>query len=295
MKQERRGSWYLLTAVVLGAAIGLMYSWVVSPVKYVDAPPYALRTDYKDEYRALVAAAYLYSSDLVRAQARLVQLKDDNPAQSIAMQAQRALAEGHPKEEIRALSILASALGQGVTPNASSLPPTLAVTTLPAASGFTPTPLLIEPTISPSTTVETTAMPLTMLPSQISSSTVRPALTAAPTSTEGAPFALQEKRLVCNNDQPEPLIQVEIKDAAGQAVPSAELVVTWDGGDDHFFTGLQPELGLGYADFLMTTEVVYSIHLAEGGQVVDELKAAECVSEDNSRYWGSWFLTFVQP
>lgn len=101
--------------------------------------------------------------------------------------------------------------------------------------------------------------------------------------------------MVCNNDQPEPLIQVDIKDAAGQPVPSVELVVTWDGGQDHFFTGLQSELGLGYADFVMTPEVVYSIHLAEGGQAVDELKAAECVSEDNSRYWGSWFLTFVQP
>ena len=34
--------------------------------------------------------------------------------------------------------------------------------------------------------------------------------------------------------------------------PSVELVVTWDEGEDHFFTGLQPELGLGYGDFLMT-------------------------------------------
>ena len=79
MKQERRGSWYLLTGAVLGVAMGLFYSWVISPVKYVDAPPYALRADYKDEYRALVAAAYMYSSDLVRAQDRLAQLKDDQP------------------------------------------------------------------------------------------------------------------------------------------------------------------------------------------------------------------------
>lgn len=89
MKYERRGSWYLLTGAVLGVAIGLIYSWVISPVKYVDAPPYALRADYKEEYRLLVASAYMYSSDLVRAQNRLAQLKDDNPAQSVAMQAQR--------------------------------------------------------------------------------------------------------------------------------------------------------------------------------------------------------------
>jgi hypothetical protein len=295
MKQERRGSWYLLTAVVLGAAMGLVYSWIVSPVKYVDAPPYALRADYKDEYRAMVAAAYLYSGDLVRAQARLAQLKDDSPAQSIAMQAQRALAEGRPEEEVRALSNLALALGQGVTPIASSLPPTLAVSSIPVTSGFTSTPLLIEPTTSPSPTLETTVMPLIMIRTSRPLSTVGLTPTATPTPTQGAPFALQETRLVCNRNQPKPLIQVQIKDAAGQPVPSIELVVTWDGGEDHFFTGLQPELGLGYADFVMTPEVTYSIRLAAGGQAVDDLKAAECVSADSSRYWGSWFLTFIQP
>lgn len=71
--------------------------------------------------------------------------------------------------------------------------------------------------------------------------------------------------------------------------------MTWNGGEDHFFTGLKPELGLGYADFVMTPKVIYSVHLADGGQAVGDLTAAECVADDDSRYWGSWFLTFVQP
>ena len=295
MKQERRGSWYLLTAVVLGAAMGLVYSWVVSPVKYVDAPPYALRADYKDEYRALVAAAYLYSGDLVRAQARLAQLKDDNPAQSVVMQAQQALAQGRPEEEIRALSSLALALGQGVNPKASSIPPTVPVSSIPAPSGLTSTPLLIEPTASLSTTLETTAMPLSMISTPRPISTVGPISIENLTPTQGMHFVLQETRLVCNNNQLQPLIQAEIKDTAGQPVPSVELMVTWDGGEDHFFTGLQPELGLGYADFVMTPSVVYSISLPDGGQAAVALKAAECVSEAGSRFWGSWFLTFFQP
>lgn len=295
MKQERRGSWYLLTALVLGAAMGLVYSWVVSPVKYVDAPPYALRADYKDDYRALIAAAYLYSGDLERAQARLAQLKDDNPAQSIAMQAQQALAEGRPNEEIRALSILAQALGQGVMPNTSSNPPTLTVSSIPGTSGFTSTPVLIETSASPSTTLEITSLPLSMISTPRPVSAVGSTLAATPTPTQGGPFVLQETRLVCNNNQVQPLIQVEIKDATGHPVPIVELVVTWEGGEDHFYTGLQPEVSLGYADFKMTPSVIYSIRVADEGQAVDALKAAECVSEDNSRYWGSWFLTFVQP
>jgi hypothetical protein len=129
MRQDRRGSWYLLTGVVFGIAIGLFYSWVISPVEYVDAPPYALRADFKDEYRALVAAAYLYSNDLLRAENRLAQLKDDDTAQSLAMQAQRALADGHPETEVRALGFLAMALGKGVTPQGiSSTQATIAVT-----------------------------------------------------------------------------------------------------------------------------------------------------------------------
>ena len=295
MKHDRRGSWYLLTALVLGAGMGLLYSWVISPVKYVNAPPYALRADYKDAYRALVASAYLYSGDLVRAQARLAQLKDDESAQSLARQAQQAQAARGSEQEVKALSLLALALGKGVTPMPASPSFIPSVSSTPTASGNTSTPVVIEPSISPTVTVGLTDMLIGMLPTPIPSSTFGPSPTPTPTATQGAPFALQEMRLVCNTGQLEPLIQVEILDAAGQPVPSLELVITWDGGEDHFFTGLQPEVGLGYGDFLMQPGTVYSIRLAQGGQPVDELTAAECVSADNSRYWGSWFLTFVQP
>jgi hypothetical protein len=138
-------------------------------------------------------------------------------------------------------------------------------------------------------------MPLGMIRTPQRSITPGPSPTTTTTPTPGAPFVLQETRLVCNTAQPKPLIQVEVLDAAGQPVPSIELVVTWDGGEDHFFTGLQPELGLGYGDFLMQPGVVYSIHLTDGGQPLDDLTAAQCVSEDESRYWGSWYLIFIQP
>ena len=295
MKPDRRGSWYLLTGAVLGAALGLFYSWVISPVKYVDAPPYTLRADFKDDYRALVAAAYLYSGDLVRARDRLAQLNDDVPAQTLAMQAQRALAEGRPEEEVRALEMLSMALGGGVIPDTTSITPTQAATLIPPTSAFTSTPLLLESTASPTFPIQATLTPPTILITPASTTGDQPSRTGTPTSTPGAPFVMKETQLVCNINQTEPLIQVEIKDAAGQVVPSVEVMVTWDGGEDHFFTGLKPELGLGYADFVMTPKVVYTVSLADGGQVVDDLTAAECVADEDSRYWGSWFLIFVQP
>lgn len=295
MKNDRRGSWYLLTGAVLGVALGLIYSWVINPVEYVDAPPYALRADFKDEYRALVAAAYLYSNDLLRAEDRLAQLKDDETAQTVAMQAQRALAEGHPEGEVRALGILAMALGDGVVPVASSVVSTQTMINAPTASASTLTPIIQQPPATPDISQQATPTQTSTKPAPQSTNTLEPTSTATSTPAQEAAFLLQETKLLCNLDQTQPMIQVEIQDATGEPVPSIELIVTWDGGEDHFFTGLKPELSLGYADFLMTPGVVYSLRLEDGGPTVNDLTAAECLSEDGSRFWGSWMLTFIQP
>jgi hypothetical protein len=295
MKREHRGSWYLLTGVVIGIAMGLFYAWVISPVRYINAPPYALRQDYKDEYRALVAAAYLYSNDLARAQQRLAKLNDDESAQSVTMKAQQALADGYPDEEVRALGILAMALGQGVTPQAPSATSTTAGTPIPAIDDHTPTPLLGEPTAGLLDTLS--AQPVPLSSDQLLIASVIPEATsiANPTITPGTTFVLQERRLVCNAQQPEPLIQVQMVDAAGQPVQGIELSVRWEGGEDSFFTGLKPELGKGYGDFRMAPNEIYSIQPTNGGQLIDDLKAAECTSEGSNVYWGSWFLIFVEP
>ncbi len=295
MKYDRRGSWYLLTGAVMGIALGLFYSWVISPVEYVDAPPYALRADFKDEYRALVAAAYLYSSDLLRAEDRLTQLKDDEIAQSLAIQAQRALSEGHPEAEVQALGNLAMAIDEGMPPIEPSFATTQAVNTPLPVLTETPTPVLNQPGSSLEVPSLATSTSTGMVPITQATNTVQPTSTAKPTPTPGAAFVLKETRLVCNPDQPQPLIQVLVQDAAGQPVPSIEITVTWDGGEDHFFTGLKPELSLGYADFLMNPEVVYSLMLNDGGNIVTDLTAAECQLDDGSRSWGSWLLTFIQP
>jgi hypothetical protein len=295
VRQDRRGSWYLLTGAVLGVTLGLFYAWVVSPVKYIDAPPYALRADYKEQYRILVAAAFLYNNDLLRATDRLAQLKDDESAQTIALQAQQALDQGHPEEEIRALNLLATALSRGMAATPSTLQNNQTPTPQLRTSEVTPSPIFSVPTETMTTTVQASAPPTTTLETPSPALTMGPSPTATPTATQGAPFVLQDTRLMCNQTQTEPLIQVEVFDAAGQPVPGVELVVTWEDGEDHFFTGLQPELGLGYGDFKMTPGVLYTVNLTDGGQPVNDLSAAGCVLEDGSQYWGSWYLTFVQP
>jgi len=290
MKSDRRGSWYLLTGLVLGVAVGLMYSWQISPVRYVDAPPYALSAEYKDDYRALIASAYLYSNDLLRADARLAELKDENPQQELTLQAQRALAEGRSNEEIQALRSLAQALLILAPQNNEEITPELLSTSISNLEVSIRTPIIAPP----ATIFTATATPRSVL-LQIKTNTPQPTQTATATPTPGAPFILQETHMVCDVRQPDPLIEVEVRDASGSPVPSVEVLVTWQGGADHFFTGLQPELGMGYGDFSMLPEVVYAIQLVYGGPPAENLTASECVAEDGSTYWGSWYLVFIQP
>jgi hypothetical protein len=293
MKGDRRGSWYLLTGAILGIAMGLVYSWVISPVKYVDAPPSALRADYKDDYRALVATAYLYSSDLVRAEYRLSELKDNESAQTLVLQAQRALVEGHPETEISALNILAKALNGGVTPETEYNTPIPGANLLPSMDESLSTLLPIDSTVSPTGT-NAISPTLSEVLTSIEPSTTQPIWTDTPSPPHETSFVLQDRRLICNINQATPLIQVELLNAVGEPVPGVEIVVLWDGGEDHFFTGLKPELGIGYADFTMTPGVVYSVQLAGEDQVENNLTAAECIAEDDSHYWGSWYLIYGQ-
>ena len=57
----------VLLGVVVGMLAGLIYGWVVQPVRLVDTSPASLRTDFQDDYVALIAAAYAVTRDLPRA------------------------------------------------------------------------------------------------------------------------------------------------------------------------------------------------------------------------------------
>lgn len=287
--RDERGPWYLLTGLILGLILGLLYAWVISPIRYVDTQPSSLRSDFREQYRALIAAAFLSNGDLERAKARLALLADPEIAKTIAIQAQLAQDRAGPDSEKNGLELLATALSSGAfIPTAISIPsdtpttePTSTVTQTPvvALNGeASPTPTSGTPQAS-----RTSAPTTTPLPSR------------TPTPTPGAPFILQEQTVVCDPTIKQPLIQIETLDAAMQPVPGVEVVVTSDQGEDHFFTGLKPELGLGYADYAIQPDVHYRIRLAEGGDVIPDLATQECETANGERYWGSLKLVFVQP
>jgi hypothetical protein len=298
MRNDNRGPWYLITGLVLGIITGVLLAWGVQwlrpPVIYTNEPK-SLRADSKDQYRAMIAAAYLATGDLARAKSRLNLLEDKDPYRTLAEQAQRSLAEGAFPQEARALGLLAIAVGQppataNISPEPQASPSITVITASPEISAT------VTPGVVLTTTITTAVATLT--PTRLVSTlapTVTPLPTRTATPTQGAPFIVDKQDLICDPNIKDPQIQVTMLDAARQEVPGVELVVSWDGEENSFFTGLKPEQGEGYADFSMTPGVVYSLRLARGGQPVSNLSATECENPDGSRYYGTWRIVFIQP
>jgi hypothetical protein len=297
--RDERGPWYLLTGLVLGAVLGLVYAWFYAPVRYVDASPASLSEADKDLYRALISAAFVANGDIPRARARLNLLDDIDPARVLAVQAQRALAEGHPEQEVYALGLLAVSLTEGqVPPNAF---PSVASST-PSLVIETATPSIEPPTATPEEPLPAEAGAVTATLRASATPTLRPfTATSTPlptrtaTATPGSAFVLAERTALCDSNLEGPLIIINTLDSADQPVPGVQVIVSWSGGEDRLVTGLKPELGLGYGDFHMQPGVSYTVHLAEGGEVVQGLVSNECETRSGNRFWGSWSLIFSQP
>lgn len=316
MNGESRGPWYLLTGLVIGIALGLLYAWVFQPVKYVDTVPASLRADFKDQYRALIAAAYLGNSDLLRARERLELLEDEDLFRALSEQAQRTLAQQGPAEEARALGLLAIALGQAppgpaIAITQQRLTPIVQATRIGGGplsdetatpgsaqpTGASPAPTLGQPTRTPPLAASATPVAASTSPTAASSPqpTSTPQPTLSFTSTPGGPFLLLSQEKLCDTPLAAPLVQIEALNRFNQPVAGVTVIVTWAGGEDRFVTGLKPEKGPGYADFAPTPGTLYTLRLGENGEPVTDLAGLMCTPASGAPYWGAWLLKFVQP
>jgi hypothetical protein len=296
----------IILALFLGLGLGLAYSWLISPVTYVDASPAILRADFKDQYRVVIAAAYESSHDLARARARLELLSDTDPVGELSAQAQRMLGNGESDEQVQPLAQLATDLQQGVASISSAKTPAANVPFVstpftaisktpeietPFAEEVTPTTTteFSEPTVVTTLSFEQTPL----APQQLSTATPRP--TSTPNRTIGAPFTLVGQDTVCDVNLKSGLLQFTLTDSRRRQVAGIESIVTWAEGEDRFFTGFKPELGNGYADFIMQADTVYSIRVGEGGSFVPNISAPTCTDSNGVTYLGGLLLTFQQP
>jgi hypothetical protein len=317
---ESRGPWYLLTGVMIGLAAGVLWGWYVAPVRYTDTQPDSLREDYKDEYRTLIALAYAYNGDLGRARSRLALLGDPNPAESLAGLAQRANAQGRPPHEVQALSQLAVVAAAPTSGVPTAVPLTVFPTltpppdpgqngggTAPAGGPTAAVPLSAtsgEDAPSPSTETAAPEPTSSPLPTDTPAAPAAPTGTAAPTATsfptatpsptQGSPFILDSRILTCAGAGT-PLLVIRTLDDSGAGVPGVEIILNWPENEEHIFTGLKPELGLGYADFDMAPGNLYTLRLADGSQLITDIQPEPCEGTGGQEIWGILELTFVQP
>ena len=282
----RRFPWDILLALLAGLGLGLVYSLVISPARVIVAEPLTLRTDFKDHYRSAIAAAYAATGNLPRAQARLSLLANSDPIEALNAQAQRMLASGQSLEQADQVAALASALEHGVALEFTS-------TTIPQIANtivITSTPPLDSSAV-PSEITETPQPTETQ--ATVNASTPRP--TRTPIPTLGAPFALTGQETVCDPNLPDGLLQVIVFDSRRRQLAGAKIMMTWDGGEEEFFTGLKPELGNGYADFIMDPNTTYTVQLSAGSDIASGLTTSTCQSSDGENFIGGVKLTFQQP
>ncbi len=280
---QNRSNWYILTGLVLGLIMGLVYAWVISPVKEVDTHPHLLREDYQDIYRALIARAYQANNNLPRAEARLELIGDEDPALSLAAQAQRYLAEGGDVEMAKVLANLSAALQAANSAAATpSLPSTEANGQVQGTEFQNTTPTSSNNGEAPT---QNTPTPDEEEPSDPSA-----------TPTESPPFILQDSSPICDPTLGESLIQVIATNSKGEGVPGVALEISL-GPDltEVFYTGLKPEVGLGYADFLAEPGLTYTLEVLESGLVIPDIEVPTCSTESGDSYWGSWEVYITHP
>ena len=273
---QNRGNWYILTGLILGLILGIVYSWVISPVSQVDTHPSLLRTDYKDIYRLLISRAYQANNNLPRAEARLNLLGDDEPALALAAQAQRFLAEGGDHEMAVILANLSAALQSSEVTENSPVPP----------------PGTAAATNSSENTEENGEND----PGTPSTFTQEPVSSQTPPPTESLPFILQDSSPICDPTLGESLIQIVATNNSGDGIPGVAIQISL-GTDpiEIFYTGLKPELGLGYADFSAEPGLTYQVEIPDSGLIISGIEVPTCQNESDESYWGSWEIYITHP
>ena len=264
------------------------------------------------------------------AEQRAVQRESMSPADVEHVRALAALAYalGHRRSTLAAYLPGGPGYLPGAAPTATWTPWPTATPTLPPATPTLPpaTPTL-EPataTLEPATAQPTSTLvaPVSATPSRAPSSTVtptrtpplptrtprpthtpRPTLTPTVTPTPEPRYVLAQLRRVCR-DTSDPILsegqasggqlRIVVLDAQGEQQPNVELLIRWRDGEDRAFTGLKPEVGVGYADLQMEAGQSYQVGvIGIESDVAQGIEADECPEDGTgSRQMASWEVVF---
>ncbi len=108
---------------IIGIGLGLLYGWVLNPVKFVDTPPSSLRADYRADYVLMVAESFHATHDADFASRELAILGADPPALICAHALQTARQVGYSADDqglMQELMLAMQAAMPAVTPTGTA-------------------------------------------------------------------------------------------------------------------------------------------------------------------------------
>jgi hypothetical protein len=108
MHQKR--SILFLIMIALGLVVGLIYGWIINPIKAAQVTPASLRADYKADYVLMVAEIYHADSNLEQAVSRLGMLGSQPPGQIAAEGLLTARSLGYAPADLALMENLYQAL-----------------------------------------------------------------------------------------------------------------------------------------------------------------------------------------
>lgn len=281
----RRTSFFAIAlGLVLGVALGLVYSWLIDPVRLYNTTPPLLRSDYRHEWIRLAALGYVADEDMERALIRLKGLRQEDIQDALAAMIEAYAAHGQPAPTMRKLSRLARQLDVNTPAMQIYLE-----TPAPSAGNVLPTQM---PTAGPATG-------LTPLPSPIPSpSSPTPLVFPSPISS---PYRVIAQNLVCSGvpgqlrvwvqgpppPTPTPLPRRPTPTPTGpQPLAGVALWLLWADGADRAVTGMRPWTSPGYADFVLQPGVSYALSVDEpNAPILSGLMLQPCPESDRM---GSW-------
>jgi hypothetical protein len=276
-----------VVGLLLGLVAGLIVTWFVVPLEYYDTYPPMLDASYRHEWIRMTVWAYGLEGDWERTEARLLNLESSEIRVVAADVLEQATVTGQPVEVLVRLAGFAAAYGVS-TPGVAiygqgdAVAPTADAPVAGAVSAqATPTQAPVIPTLT-----------LTPVP------TVTPSLTPTPPVTETSPIRIISQTLTCAT---EPSIAVslelsrtiEVRGREEQEIvglPMREIWLLWDDGADRAITGFRPDLGLGYADFVVIPGRSYNLYIdSPHGRPVLAIQVEPCPPDEGTG-WVSRYL-----
>lgn len=100
----------IISAAIIGVALGILYGWVIDPVQFTNLTPNLLREDYRADYVLMVAEAYHGEINADLAARRLGVLSSEAPAILVAKTLAYAQANQFTQTETTLLQELLSAM-----------------------------------------------------------------------------------------------------------------------------------------------------------------------------------------